>query len=108
MVHVYRDVEKYRVGNPSACDKRVTKFYDSDSIGVVEDKVVYYDFKDIELETNIKRRRILRRLGGRLRSLSKLIPVYQICTPPDRYDCGCDAKFFVTTQRKKNKGLSKR
>ena len=23
---------------------------------------------------------------------SKLIPVYQICTPPDRSDCGCEAE----------------
>lgn len=32
------------------------------------------------------------RLRCRLRSGLKFIPVYQICTPPDRSDCGCEAE----------------
>ena len=30
--------------------------------------------------------------GGYKILRSKFIPVYQICTPPDRLDCGCEAE----------------
>ena len=36
----------------------------------------------------------LRRLRCRLRLFPKLIPVYQICTPQDRYDCGCETEYW--------------